>query len=557
MKRWFATTLTVALSTSMVLTACSTKATIQTTSSPASTTTSTASTAPTKKGDLSVSVYDRGNIPAAEGTLEDNRWTKFINENGPVNVKYVPIPRNDAAQKFNVLFASGSAPDIINEFDPNVINPLIDQKQLMPLNDLIDKNSVEYKKVLEDYPALKKVATSPDGNMYKIGRVLESFPSYAIFIRADWLKKLNLSVPETTEDLYKVAKAFAEQDPDGNEKKDTYGMAMSWRSEFVIDMMFGNPVELYGLVNEEPSRAFENAKLATEFKKRLFDEGIIDKDFVNDKNGAKAKQDFLNGKLGIFPTFVGNWFDATVTDIQTLKKAVPDADVIPIALPESPVGEFIPDVQSPVQMTTAINAKTKDPVAAIQYIDFMDRISTGTTLLFGLEGTHYKNDVNGCPQNIDANKSKAEVSWAGDYAQSYSRLLLGKCSFFQNQFNPEVPEQKAGLDMFNKAESLYLDATKKYRFITLQELIPAFPKDMQTSFNTVKKEITDKWLKSVLSGNKYSADQAYKDVQTAWDQAGGKQMDDFIIQWYKNSKDSSFSMKDLWDTIAKQAEMKK
>ena len=554
MKRWFATTLTVALSTSMVLTACSTKATNEPTSSTAA---STASTAPTKKGNLSVSVYDRGNIPAAEGTLEDNRWTKYINEKGPANVKYVPIPRGDAAQKFNVLFASGSAPDIINEFDPNIINPLIDQKQLMPLDDLIDKNSVEYKQVLQDYPALKKVATSPDGKMYKIGRVLESFPASAIFIRADWLKKLNLDVPKTTEDLYKVAKAFAEQDPDGNEKKDTYGMAMSWRSEFVIDMMFGNPAELYGLVNDQPSRAFENAKLATEFKKRLFDEGIIDKDFVNDKNGAKAKQDFLNGKLGIFPTFVGSWFDSTVTDIQTLKKAVPDADVIPIALPKSPVGEFIPDVQSPVQMTTAINAKTKDPVAAIQYIDFIDRVSTGTTLLFGLEGTHYKKDANGCPQSIDPNKSKAEVSWAGDYAQSYSRLLLGKCSFFQNQFNPEVPEQKAGLDMFNKAESLYLDSTKKYRLITLQEHIPAFPKDLQTSFNTVKLQITATWLKSVLSGDKYSADQAYKDVQTAWDNAGGKQMDDFIIQWYKNSQDSSFMMKDLWDTIAKQEQMKK
>ena len=138
----------------------------------------------------------------------------------------------------------------------------------MPLNDLIDKNSVEYKKVLQDYPALKKVATSPDGKMYKIGRVLESFPSYAVFVRADWLKKLNLDVPKTTEDLYKVAKAFAEQDPDGNGKKDTYGMALSFRSEFAIDMMFGKPVELYGLVNDQPSRAYEHAKLATEFKKR-------------------------------------------------------------------------------------------------------------------------------------------------------------------------------------------------------------------------------------------------------------------------------------------------
>ncbi|THF73523.1 extracellular solute-binding protein [Cohnella fermenti] len=563
MKSWVTASLATVLTTSLMLTACSSQSTNEPAADPAASTassaaasTATASATPDKKPNLTVSVYDRGNIPAAEGTVENNRWTKFINDNGPANVKFVPIPRNDAAQKFNVLFASHSAPDIINEFDPNILNPLIDQKQLMPLNDLIENNSVEYKKILEDYPALKKVATNADGNMYEVGRVLEAFPSYALFIRADWLKKLNLEVPKTTEDLYKVAKAFAEQDPDGNGQKDTYGMAISWRSEYVVDMMFGNPVELYGLVDGQPSRAFENAKLATEFKKRLFDEGIIDKDFVNDKNGAKAKQDFLNGKLGIFPTFIASWFDATVTDIQTLRKAVPDAEVIPISLPASPVGQYIPDVQSPVQMTTAINAKAKDPVAAIQYIDFIDRVSTGTALLFGLEGTHYTTDASGCPQVIDPDKTKSEVSWAGDLAQSYSRLQFGKCAFYQNQFNPDIPEQKAGLDMFNQAEALYLDPDKKYRFITLQELIPSFPKDLQTSFNTVKAQITNTWLKSVLGGDKYSVDQAYQDVQAAWDQAGGKQMDEFMVQWFNDNQETSFMMKDLWDTIAKQAELK-
>ncbi|BBH20282.1 sugar ABC transporter permease [Paenibacillus baekrokdamisoli] len=556
----FTATLTAVIMLSSLLTACTDKNdSKQASSTPeaSSTTPEASSTTPAAKGEVSVSVYDRGNIPAVEGKLENNRWTKYINENAPVNVNFVPIPRNDAAQKFNVLFASQSAPDIINEFDPNIVNSFIDQKLLLPLDDLIEQNSVEYKKILEDNPALKKVATSPDGKMYKIGRTLETAPSYALFIRADWLKKMKLEVPKTTEDLYKVAKAFAEQDPDGNGQKDTYGMAISWRSEFVVDMMFGNPVELYGLVDGQPSRAFDNARAATEFKKRLFDEGLIDKDFVNDKNGQKAKQDFLNGKLGIYPAFIGNWFDATVSDLETLKKAVPNAEIIPIALPESPVGQFIPDVTSPVQMTSAINASAKDPAAAIQYIDFIDRISTGTTLLFGLEGTHYNKNANGCPQIIDPDKTKAEVSWAGDYAHSYSRLLPGKCAFMQNQFNPEDPAQKAGLDIFNKAESLYLDPSKRYRFVTLQELIPTMPKELLASFNTVKLEITQTWLKSVLSGSKYSVDQAYKDVLAAWDRAGGKQMDDFMIKWYQTSQDSSFMMKDLWDMVAKQTEMKK
>lgn len=550
-KKRYVASIVAALSLSVALTACSGK---KETEQPGASSNATAT--PEKKGKISVSVYDRGNIPAAEGTLEANRWTKWINENGPANVKFVPVPRNDASQKFNVLFASGSAPDIINEFDPNVLNPLIDQKQLMPLDELINKYSVEYKKVLQDYPALKKAAISADGKMYKIGRVLETFPSYAVFIRADWLKKLNLDVPKTTDDLYKVAKAFTEQDPDGDGKKNTYGLALSWRSDFAIDMMFGNPVNAYGIVNGQPKRAFENAKLATEFKKRLFDEGLIDKDFPNDKNGAKAKQDFLNGKLGIFPTFVGSWFDATVTDMQTLKKAVPNAEVIPIALPKSPAGEFIPDVQNPVQMTTAINANAKDPAAAIKYVDFIDRPGTGIALLYGNEDAHYKKDANGCPKVIDPVKNTAEVNWANDYAQSFSRLLIGKCSFIQNGYDPNVPEQKAGLELYKKAESLYLVPSKQYRFMTLLEHMPVLPKDLQTSFNTVNSDISNIWLKSVLSGDKYSADQAYKDVMNAWDKASGKQIDDFMAKWFKDNQNTSFMMKDLWDTVAKQQQIK-
>jgi putative aldouronate transport system substrate-binding protein len=550
MKKWVYVSLAAAVSMSLLTAACGTEK--KTDSSTAAG--SSASASPAKKGDITVSVYDRGNVPASEGKIENNRWTKWINDNGPANVTYVPVPRTDPAQKWNVLFASGSAPDVINEFDANILNPLIDQKQLMPLDDLIEKNSVEYKQLLKDYPALKKVTTGQDGKIYKIGRVLDTFPLNGLFIRTDWLKALNLSMPTTTDELYKVAKAFTEKDPDGNGKNDTLGLAISFRSENIIDGMFGSPGPSYGLVNGQPSRAFEYTKASTEFKKRLFEEGIVDKDFANDKNGAKAKQDFLNGKIGIYPTYITNWVEFTVADMATLRKAAPNATVEPMALPKSPAGSYVPELQNPVQATTAINAKTKDPVAAIKYIDFIDRKSTGRTLLYGLEGTHYNVGANGCPQVIDAEKSKTEVNWATDFTQSYARLLDGKCSKVESQYDTSKPDQKAGLDMFTKAKTLYMDPSKQYRTVTLGEHMPTLPKDLQTALNTSSTEIKDLWTKAILSGDKYTVDQAYKDVMSTWEKAGGKQIDDFMIDWYKNKKDSAFLMKDLWDTAAKQAQ---
>jgi multiple sugar transport system substrate-binding protein len=47
-----------------------------------------------------------------------------------------------------------------------------------------------------------------------------------LLVRGDWLRKLHLQAPKTWDDLEKVAKAFTTEDPDGNGKNDTYGLAV-------------------------------------------------------------------------------------------------------------------------------------------------------------------------------------------------------------------------------------------------------------------------------------------------------------------------------------------
>jgi multiple sugar transport system substrate-binding protein len=47
-----------------------------------------------------------------------------------------------------------------------------------------------------------------------------------LLVRSDWLTKLNLQPPKTWDDVLAVAKAFTAQDPDGNGKADTYGLAV-------------------------------------------------------------------------------------------------------------------------------------------------------------------------------------------------------------------------------------------------------------------------------------------------------------------------------------------
>ena len=100
-------------------------------------------------------MYDRGAVPASEGTYEENRWTKWINQNGPVNVKYIPILRSESTKKLNVLFASGSAPDIVNEYNTPFRDSLYDQKQLLPIDDIL-KYMPEYQKLLDTVSSVEE-----------------------------------------------------------------------------------------------------------------------------------------------------------------------------------------------------------------------------------------------------------------------------------------------------------------------------------------------------------------------------------------------------------------
>ena len=51
--------------------------------------------------------------------------------------------------------------------------------------------------------------------------------THYLWIRQDWLDKLQLEPPKTMQDLQNIAEAFTTRDPDGNGKDDTYAMAVT------------------------------------------------------------------------------------------------------------------------------------------------------------------------------------------------------------------------------------------------------------------------------------------------------------------------------------------
>jgi multiple sugar transport system substrate-binding protein len=85
---------------------------------------------------------------------------------------------------------------------------------------------VELSKVPGSDQLLESALASAKAGDGKVYGVPYSAQASALLIRKDWRAKTGLPVPKTWEQFTALAKAFTTQDPDGNGKKDTYGLAV-------------------------------------------------------------------------------------------------------------------------------------------------------------------------------------------------------------------------------------------------------------------------------------------------------------------------------------------
>lgn len=253
-------------------------------------------------------------LPKCPGeTIEDNRWTKAINEKLGINVKYAwTVKGNEVSdafvQKINVTLASGDLPDVVL-VNPSQLKQLVDA-------DMIEDMTQYYNDYASD--TLKKWMTvEGDGNIQSVifdGKMMAvpepvsmNESTHYLWIRADWLKKLGLEPPKTMDDLLKISEAFTTKDPDGNGKADTYGLpitkslyngCMGTEGFFAGYHAYPNMwIEdstgklVWGSVQPEVKVALQ--KLADMYKT-----GQIDKEF-GIKDGGKVAELIAAGKYGI------------------------------------------------------------------------------------------------------------------------------------------------------------------------------------------------------------------------------------------------------------------
>jgi putative aldouronate transport system substrate-binding protein len=213
-------TLMILLVCSVVLSACSGTKTSQSAGG-GSSSSSSASSSAQPAGPVDITFF----APQGKAPLEENDYTKLVEKKFNVNIKWDLAPADALVDRRQLLLASGDYPEVFLEgkFTNSDLLTYGKQGVLIPLNVLIGKYAPNLKALMDKKPYLKEAMTAPDGNIYGIPRFNECYHctySQKYWINKDWLDKLGLKVPTTTDELYTVLKAFKTQDPNGNGKHD-------------------------------------------------------------------------------------------------------------------------------------------------------------------------------------------------------------------------------------------------------------------------------------------------------------------------------------------------
>lgn len=251
-------------------------------------------------------------------TYENNIWSKLYESELGVKLKYLWVVSQDQYnQKFGVAVASNDLPDVF-DVDSKNLKMLVENDMLADITTVFDQYASPLTKeiIMQDGGTGMQTATFKDKLLAvpETNSIVDN--AEMIWIREDWLQKLNLPEPKTMEELLKTADAFVNSDPDGNGKKDTFGFAVS--KDFVnmanggpgsggwadlTGFFFGYHAYPFGWIKDasgnlvygavQPEMKAPLAKL-----QELYKEGYLDPEF-GVKDGTKVGETAAAGKVGI------------------------------------------------------------------------------------------------------------------------------------------------------------------------------------------------------------------------------------------------------------------
>jgi putative aldouronate transport system substrate-binding protein len=178
------------------------------------------------------------------------------------------------------------------------------EKVFVPIEDAIDKYAPNTKKMLEDYELARDYAYLPDGHIYSLLRVVDTYNERVTkraWVYQPWLEALNIEMPQTTEEFYNMLVAFKDHDPSGTGTKDVVPFSGALRTNpannepesYLLNSFMYYDSNYLEVLEDGETLAFtgfsDGYREGLKFLNKLYNEGLLDKEtWTQDRNGLKA-----------------------------------------------------------------------------------------------------------------------------------------------------------------------------------------------------------------------------------------------------------------------------
>lgn len=313
----------------------------------------------------------------------DNPWTRTALEE--FNIKLEDAWAADGSQyadKINLSIASQTLPDVF-WVNANQFKQVTELGLAADLTDAYETCASDTLKGIMESDTEAFESGKVDGRLMGISTQHYGIISQmnCVWIRDDWMRKLNLKAPETMEDLIEICRQFTVNDPDGNGIDDTYGLAADKTLGTLYAMM--NAWHAYPkiwIAQEDGGIAYgavqKEARNALEAFQKLYAQGILSREFaVADQ--AKMTEDLVSGKVGV--AIWGSSF-GYAPGIDVVKNNGEEAIFKPYPLPSADSETVKLAIDWPVGNYVVVNKNCKNPEAAIRMINLYTRVCNEGTL---------------------------------------------------------------------------------------------------------------------------------------------------------------------------------
>ncbi|ULL19918.1 extracellular solute-binding protein [Paenibacillus sp. H1-7] len=359
---------------------------------------------PADNGPLELSIMTI--TPSTPPASDDNVIKRAIEAATNSKMKIQWVSNNIYSDKLNIALASGDIPDLTMINDPfnSTFRTMVTQGAFWDLTPFLK----DYPNLWNGTPAIAwELTKMDDGKNYGIPRARDENDESFLIVRKDWLDKLGLNPPTTTDELYAVMKAFAEQDPDGNGKNDTYGLSTG--IETLLGTVEGAFTGVNGKWKLDGDKLVYTAWLpevrkALEFTTKAYKEKLLPEDQLSLKT-TQVRDLFKGNRAGSVIDKTGTGNRVYATDLRKIVPSFKDTDFYPL----TSINGFTPKGTGFNGLLaipkTVPEAKMK---RILKLVDTWMTKEVGTIQRFGIEGVHH-NVVNGAkvviPEKLNADNA--------------------------------------------------------------------------------------------------------------------------------------------------------